>query len=243
MEYLINPFTNLIRNVGEIMKVNNKITVANEDSLRGKVFSQLENDILNGVYKAGESFTESRVAEDLGVSRTPVREAIRQLELEGLVSYIPNKGATVNGLTKEDVQDIGEIRMKIEGIAARRASVKITKQQIAELEEVLALEAFHTERMELSALLQLDSRFHDIIFIASGSRLLGQTLRQFHHYLQQVRDMSMQSAERAEKTLVEHRSIFEAIKNGMSEQAEMQMVHHVKNATKNIQRMQSSKEE
>jgi len=225
------------------VKNENKVAVASDASLRGKVFSRLENDILNGIYKAGESFTEARVADDLGVSRTPVREAIRQLELEGLVSYVPNKGATVKGLSKEDIEDIGEIRMKIEGIAARRASMKISKEQIAELEEVIALETFHTQRMELSSLLQLDSQFHDVIFRASGSRLLSQTLRQFHHYLQQVRDLSMQSSERAEKTLAEHQSIFEAIKNGQSERAETQMVQHVRNATKNIKKMQSLEEE
>ena len=115
---------------------------ANSLSLRGKVFVRLENDIINGKYKQGESLNESRVANELKVSRTPVREAIRQLELEGLVAYIPNKGAIVKGLSPEDIRDIFEIRMKIEGLAAKRAAANITPGQLKELREVLDFQEF-----------------------------------------------------------------------------------------------------
>ncbi len=219
-----------------------KETVSSEASLRSKVFTRLENDILNGHYAVGENFTEARVAEDLGVSRTPVREAIRQLELEGLVTYIPNKGATVKGLSKEDIQDIGEIRMKIEGIAARRAAVNIQDEQIAELHEILDLENFYTQRGDFQPILDLDTRFHKLIFQASGSRLLSLTLRQFHHYLQQSRETSMHDKDRAEKMLLEHQRILEAIEVRDSEKAETQMAQHVKNATKNINKLQERKD-
>ncbi len=214
-----------------------KETAVREASLSGKVFERLEGDILNGRYRPGDSFTESRVAEELGVSRTPVREAIRQLELEGLVDYVPNKGATVMGLSEEDVRDIGEIRTKIEGIAARRATRMITEAQLSELRGILALEAFHTERGDAEPLTRLDSRFHEIIFQASGSRLLNRTLRSFHHYIQRARSLSMKAMDRAEKTLGEHRAILVALEEKDQDRAETLMVHHVRNATRSMNRL------
>jgi DNA-binding GntR family transcriptional regulator len=226
--------------VAEILETNSHESVTSEASLRGKVFTRLENDILNGRYLAGDSFTESRVAAELGVSRTPVREAIRQLELEGLVTYVPNKGATVEGLSEEDIRDIGEIRTKIEGIAARRASVSISPDQLTALQEILALEAFHTGRGEAGPLLQLDTRFHEIIFQASGSRLLNRTLKAFHHYIQRARSLSLQNMERAGKTLSEHGAILSALQGQDADRAETLMVQHVRNATRNISRLQSA---
>ena len=214
-----------------------KETADREASLSGKVFERLEGDILNGRYRPGDSFTESRVAQELGVSRTPVREAIRQLELEGLVDYVPNKGATVMGLSEEDIRDIGEIRTKIEGIAARRATSMITEAQLSELRGILALEAFHTERGDTEPLTRLDSRFHEIIFLASGSRLLNRTLRSFHHYIQRARSLSMKAMDRAEKTLGEHRAILVALEEKDQDRAETLMVHHVRNATRSMNRL------
>ena len=102
-------------------------------SLRDQVFARLEEDILSGRYLPGDALTECGIASTLGVSRTPVREAIRQLDQEGLVDFLPNRGAIVKGLSDEDIRDIGEIRTKIEGIAARRAAKTITESQLLEL--------------------------------------------------------------------------------------------------------------
>lgn len=203
-------------------------------SLREKVFVKLENDILNGVYKPGESLNESRVASELKVSRTPVREAIRQLELEGLLTYIPNKGAIVKGLTGEDVHDIYEIRMKIEGLAARRAAVNITPEQLKELKEVVESEEYYTNKCESGQILMLDTRFHEIIFHASGSRLLNRTLSSFHHYIQRARSLSLRNMKRARKALEEHKAIMESIEAGDCEKAEKLMSKHISNASKNI---------
>ena len=88
------------------------------NSLRNRIFNHIQSDILNGAYEPGESLTETRLSEELGVSRTPVREALRQLELEGLVQSIPNKGVFVKGVSAQDINDIYTIRMLIEGLAA-----------------------------------------------------------------------------------------------------------------------------
>ena len=114
------------------------IGVSDKASLRGKVFNTIREAILEGSYKPGDVLRESTIATELGVSRTPVREAIRQLELEGLVQSIPNKETVVAGITQEDVEDIYLIRSRLEGLAARKAAERITEQDLQEMEEILA---------------------------------------------------------------------------------------------------------
>ena len=99
-------------------------------SLSAKVFHSIREDILNGKYQANEELKEKNIGDDLGVSRTPVREALRQLELEGLVHIIPNKGAFVEGVTLQDIKDIYEIRTLLEGLCARWAADRITQEQL-----------------------------------------------------------------------------------------------------------------
>lgn len=206
-------------------------------SLRGRVYSKIKNDILNGRYKYGKSLNESRVASELKVSRTPVREAIRQLELEGLVAYIPNKGAIVKGMTKEDVKDIFDIRLKIEGLAAKRAASNITEEQLKELRNTVELEKFYTEKGDTGNILELDTRFHELIYKASGSRLLVRILTNFHHYTQKARSLSLQDLQRAKKTLSEHTSIMIAIEQRNREKAEELMQKHILNASENIEKL------
>lgn len=111
-------------------------------SLSGKVFRTLSEQILSGKYQTGDELREVTVGKELGVSRTPVREAFRKLELEGLVTSIPNKGTYVNGISRDDVQDIYMIRSRLEGLAARLATRRITPEQINEMEEMIFYQSF-----------------------------------------------------------------------------------------------------
>ena len=113
-----------------------------DQSLRGKVFHKLRENILSGVYQDHEELREAAIGEEMGVSRTPVREALRQLELEGLVTLVPNRGAYVTGISSKDVRDIYEIRSMLEGLCARWATEHITQKEIEALEEVILLD-FH----------------------------------------------------------------------------------------------------
>ena len=117
-----------------------------DQSLRGRVFRRLREDILSGVYKENDELREAGIGEELGVSRTPVREALRQLELEGLVTIIPNKGGLRDRISLKDVHDIYMIRSMLEGLCARWATRYITEEQIEELEEVILLSEFHLKR-------------------------------------------------------------------------------------------------
>lgn len=203
-------------------------------SLRARVYNQLQKDILNGIYKSGESLIETKLSEDMGVSRTPIREALRQLELEGLVKCIPNRGAIVQGVTAQDIKDIYTIRMLIEGLAARWAAEKITPEELEELKEALELEEFYTLKNDTDHLLRLDSRFHDVIFKASKSKPLMHTLSNFHLYVQRARNVSLSSPERAREALEEHKAIFMAIAAKDPEKAEKLTTEHIRNASMNL---------
>lgn len=203
-------------------------------SLRGKVFNQLRNDILNGKYEPGDNLIETRLSEELGVSRTPIREAIRQLELEGLVQSIPNKGAIVKGVSAQDIEDIYTIRMMIEGLAAKWAAEKITPEELEELKEAIELEEFYTIKNDANHLLKFDSKFHDIIFKASKSKPLMLMLSTFHHYVQKARNTSLESPVRAKEVLEEHRAIMQAIIDRDPERAEKLTTQHISNASKNL---------
>ena len=106
-----------------------------EHSLGGRVFQKIREDILSGKYKEHDELRETTLGKELGVSRTPVREALRQLELEGLVTIIPNKGAYVTGISQKDIKDIYVIRSMLEGLCARWAAQHISEEQLDELDE------------------------------------------------------------------------------------------------------------
>jgi DNA-binding GntR family transcriptional regulator len=203
-------------------------------SLRAKVFIQLHNDILNGKYQNGDSLIETRLSDEMGVSRTPIREAIRQLELEGLVQLIPNKGAVVIGISKKDIEDIYKIRVLLEGLAARWAAVNIKPLELAELKDALDLEEFYTSKNDVEHILKLDSDFHEVIYKASKSTPLMHTLRNFHQHIQKSRNLSLSSIERAKEAFEEHRAIYKAIEDKDEEKAEKLATLHVIKAAKNI---------
>ncbi len=205
-------------------------------SLRGKVFEKLREDILSGVYKEKEELREVSVGEELGVSRTPVREALRKLELEGLVRIIPNKGAYVTGITQEDVRDIYKIRSILEGLCARWATEHITEEQLTELEEILLLSEFHLKKKDACAeqVSVLDGRFHKVLYEASNSRIMEHVLSDFHKYVKMARRMSVGSKNRAEKSIQEHKEILEAIKKKDADMAEQLANRHIMNVMANL---------
>jgi DNA-binding GntR family transcriptional regulator len=204
------------------------------NSLRNRIFNQIQADILNGVYEPGESLTETKLSEELGVSRTPVREALRKLELEGLVQSIPNKGVFVKGVSSQDISDICTIRMLIEGLAAKWAAEKITPHEIDELKEAVELEEFYTMKSNIDQLLQFDTRFHDLIYKACKSKPLMHVLSTFHNYIRKARKISMSSPKRAMEVLKEHKAILQAIIERDAARAEKLATQHAKNASENL---------
>jgi len=203
-------------------------------TLRGKVFKQLRSDILSGKFQKDEELREVAIAEELGVSRTPVREAFRQLELEGLLQIIPNKGAYVQGISEKDVEDIYMIRSLLEGLCVKLATDKITPQKMEELEENIMLSDFHAKKMHGEKLAELDNQFHEILYEASGSRILEHLLKDFHQYVSKVREKNLTDNERGIASNSEHTDIMKAIKNQDSKKAEALANQHIINAYKNM---------
>lgn len=211
-----------------------KQEVTDKYSLRGRVFHKLREDILSGKYEDHEELKEVAIGEELGVSRTPVREAFRQLELEGLIQIIPNKGAYVTGITEKDVQDIYMIRSLLEGLCARWTTEHITKEQLEEMEENVYLAKFHAQKGHLDQLAELDNRFHEIMYEACNSKMLEHQLRDFHEYVLRVRRRTLNNASRGPKSNEEHEQILEAIKAGNADLAEKLANQHIINAYENM---------
>lgn len=211
-----------------------KQEVTDKFSLRGRVFHHLREDILSGKYKEGDELKEVAIGEELGVSRTPVREAFRQLELEGLIQIIPNKGAYVTGITEKDVKDIYMIRSLLEGLCARWACEHITVEQMEEMEENIYLAKFHAQKGHLEQLAELDNRFHDILYEACNSKILEHQLKDFHEYVLRVRKKTLSNVNRGPKSNEEHEQIMEAIKAKDAERAEKLANMHMINAYENM---------
>ena len=205
-----------------------------QKSLRGQVFDKIRSDILNGKYKRGEELVESSIGKELGISRTPVREAIRQLELEGLVQLVPNKGAFVTGISEKDVRDIYLIRARLEGLAARMAAKNITPELLDAMEETVVLSEYHAKKEHYEQVCEMDSKFHKLLYKASGSRILEHTLTDFHQYVQRVRMASIMKKRRMEKSNDEHDAILTAIREHDEEKAELVATRHISNTVENL---------
>lgn len=212
--------------------VKNEVT--DKYSLRGRVFHRIREDILSGKYKDNDELKEMTIGEELGVSRTPVREAFRQLELEGLIQIIPNKGAYVTGITKKDVKDIYMIRSLLEGLCAAWATENISDELMEELEENVYLAEFHVNKGHFDQLAQLDNKFHEILYEASGSKQLEHRLRDFHQYVARIRKKTLATKERSIASNNEHRMIMEAIKEKDAKKAQELANMHMINAYENM---------
>ena len=214
-------------------KYDVKQEVSDKYSLRGRVFHKIRDDILSGKYKEHEELKEGAIGEELGVSRTPVREAFRQLELEGLIQIIPNKGAYVTGITVNDVKDIYMIRSRLEGLCARWATEKITDEQMEEMEENVYLAEFHAQKGHMDQMAELDNRFHEIMYEACDSKMLEHLLKDYHNYVLRVRRKTL-STSRGTESNNEHRMIMEAIKAKDADKAEELAHAHMINAFENM---------
>lgn len=215
-------------------EINLQKEIADRYSLRGRVYNTIRDRILSGDYHENEELKENTIATELGVSRTPVREALRKLELEGLVNIIPNKGAYVTGITKKDIHDIYMIRSYLEGLCAKLACENITNAQIEALEEILYLTDFHARRSHFDQIVELDNKFHDLLYKASGSKILNHVLSDFHQYVERVRKITLSRPYRAEKSSKEHAAIVEALKKRDGQLAETLAHVHMMNTIQNL---------
>lgn len=205
-----------------------------EYSLRSQVFQTIRENILKGKYKENSELREATLGKELGVSRTPVREALRQLELEGLVKIVPNKGAYVTGISNKDVHDIYVIRSLLEGLCVRWATENMSDKQIDDLDEIIVLSEFHMNKGNLEELNELDGQFHQVLYEASNSRILEHVLSDFHKYVQMARKNSVQTEDRAKKSIEEHKEIIAAIRERNLDKVQYLANEHIMHVMQNL---------
>ncbi len=202
-------------------------------SLSQQVFERLEGEILSGYYQRGQILTEGTLADDLGVSRTPIREALHRLEQEHLVE-LTTKGILIMGVTLKDLEDIYTIRTRIEGLSAREAAIRITDEELAELKETVELQEFYVPRRDADRIKGMDSQFHEMVYRFSGSAVYYDVLMPLHNKVQKYRKASVENESRASLSAKEHHDIYEAIAAHDPDLAERRMREHVENAMAHI---------
>lgn len=197
--------------------------------LRDVVFQTLRQAILKGELQPGERLMEIKLAETLGVSRTPIREAIRKLELEGLVVMIPRKGAAVANITEKDTKDVLEVRRTLEMFAVEVACRRITKEQLAQLKQ--AAKAFEAAKgsMDLIRIAETDMNFHEIIYEATQNERLVQMLNNLRENMYRYRIEYLKDSNYYDSLVREHQEILDAIESGDKEKAGICMRDHIDN--------------
>ena len=198
-------------------------------SLADQVFERLEADILGGKYQRGEMITELQLCTELGVSRTPIREALRRLEQEHLVEDT-TRGIMVLGIVKKDFEDMCAIRLRIEGLAVQGFIDNMTQESLRLLREAVELQKACLDKSDADRIKSLDTRFHEIIYQNCGSTILADTLSPLHKKVQKFRRISIEQGSRAEISVKEHWDIYNAIAARNGELAEKLMNEHVGNA-------------
>lgn len=179
--------------------------------LREVVCETLRNAIVAGVLKPGERLMEIQVAEELGVSRTPVREAIRKLELEGFVVMIPRRGTYVSDLSIKDINEVYEVRTALDVLAAELAAERITEEELEEMERLLVEIGEYIEQYDMDKIVEADSKFHDILYRASRNERLVGIINNLREQLTRFRSLSMSYPGRLKDMLGEHTRLVEAL--------------------------------
>lgn len=211
--------------------MNDKLKVAMNEylPLRDVVFNTLRQAILKGELEPGERLMEIQLANRLGVSRTPIREAIRKLELEGLVIMIPRKGAEVARITEKDLKDVLEVRCALEVLAVELACEKITGEQISELKRCMKDFKRAANGMDITAIAEKDVKFHDVIFEATDNKRLIQILNNLREQMYRYRVEYLKDFKRHASLAEEHELITRYLEEGNIEEARKTIKHHIYN--------------
>lgn len=195
-----------------LYKFSDDLEISNAP-LYNSLLGKLQRDILTGKLKPGQKLTEQNLCKTYGVSRTPVREALRQLETDGLVENILNRGAFVIGMTEQDYEDMFELRKAYEIQAVKWAIERITEEEMDKLEETFEFMEFYTLRNDIEKMLTINSGFHQVIYEASHNRMLQKLLSSYQSFLKYKGMESVYDKDYLQTVLEEHRMIFKAFKD------------------------------
>ena len=216
------------------MDTNFEVNMNEYLPLRDVVFNTLRQAILRGELKPGERLMEIQLANKLGVSRTPIREAIRKLELEGLVLMIPRKGAEVAEITEKSLRDVLEVRRALEELAVQLACEKITKEEIRELERVAKEFQQVVNSSDITEIAEVDVCFHDIIYTATDNQKLIQLLNNLREQMYRYRVEYLKRDGVFPQLIAEHEAIIRHIENNEKEKATEVMCRHIDNQVETV---------
>ncbi|MCX7841960.1 MAG: GntR family transcriptional regulator [Clostridia bacterium] len=206
-----------------------KINLNDYKPLREVIFASLREAIIVGELKPGERLMEVQLAEKMGVSRTPVREAIRMLELEGLVNMLPRKGAHVAQLSVKDIMDVLEVRACLDGLATSLAAQRITEDEIKTLKHVQGQFANNIEKENLQGSIKKDVEFHEVIYRASRNDKLIQIISNLREQVHRFRVIYLKDYHSPKDIVNEHLSIIEAVTAKDPQLAQNAAERHIKN--------------
>lgn len=219
--------------VGVIKVQERRLLPVNLDSykpLRELVLEAIREAIINGNLKPRERLMEIQMAEELGVSRTPIREALRKLELEGFIVMVPRKGAYVADISTKDIADVFEIRASLEGLAAALAAERVTEEELEFMERCLVIKAEAIATADFEKLVDIDTKFHEAIYKASRNERLVTIVNNLREQIQRLRTTSLSVPGRMYQSLKEHRAIVEAIQSRDISLARQVAQDHIENA-------------
>lgn len=200
--------------------------------LAANLLNSLRSDILNQKIKNGEKLLEQRICDEYKVSRTPVREAFIQLELEGLVENIPNRGAFAIGFNKKDIEDIFYLRKSYEIVAIKWSIERMNDEELESLNEAYEFMEFYTKRRDYQKILTINAKFHELIYKATKNRILYQTLMKYHSYITPNKVLNDQMDEYLDSVLMEHKDIYESIASKNIEAGTTAIENHLDNLKK-----------
>jgi len=213
-----------------------RFVIKNEKTIRRKTYEYLREKLLNGEIPPSQHLIEAKIAKDLGTSRTPVREAFHSLELEGLIESIPRVGYVVKSTSEEEVEEICEIRMAIEGVAARWAIEKAHKKLIEELKKNISISGGRVSKGNAKAFIDLDARFHEIIARHSGSQRLLELAQTLRRHMLRYRIQSIYSVENVLRAIDGHKGILRAIEKRDLEELNKAIRYHMEQSKSDILR-------
>ena len=206
--------------------------ITGESSLADEVADILRTRILTGEYEMGEKLVENKIAKELKVSRTPVRDAFKQLTKERLIEYIPNKGCFAKGFSQKDMADIYAVRKAVEELAVQWAIENADDSSIEGLKEQLDLMNFYTEHGFYDKLLQANEDFHNMLYQMTGSRFIVQVLSSYQDYVHLARKSTLSKEENLPAVYAEHVRIYESIRDRDVERAKVEVGTHLEGSAK-----------
>lgn len=213
-----------------------KLVIKDNGTIRKKVYTYVREQILSGRIAPYERLIETKIAQEIGTSRTPVREALHNLEIEGLIQSIPRVGYQVNPISEEEVEEICQIRFLIEDQAARWAMEKAASKAIKELKKNIDVTLARVSKGEIRAFIDLDAQFHEIIARHSGSTRLFELAQTLRGHMLRYRVQSIFSKETVLQAIKGHQEILKAIERGDPKGLSQAILIHLEESKRSILR-------